>query len=315
MKIVDSLKIAFSRRTRILSRSTGYTVGDLTISAMPFGRTVFLSMVELLTDLTNDVTFRLTAGERERFLYFNAFFKQKGEYILNKIYTDGFVVIGASKFGFRLLNTNESTTVSTGSETIIKSLDPELEVYVMKSQTYESFGVSDLCLCAPYVTYLDNILNASSTASERLGLLAIMTPKATNSMPVPAVLTEDQKKELEQDLQREYGALRKQNSLLILPREMNVQTLSLASMDLKVTEKVKIAILAIAGKIKIPANQVPLIDAMSSKSLSNGGELREGDFNKYQTFERLLNKTFIRFAEELRLQVDYSIYNKPLRQQ
>jgi hypothetical protein len=96
---------------------------------------------------------------------------------------------------------------------------------------------------------------------------------------------------------------------------MNVQTLSLASMDLKVSEKVKIAILAIAGKIKVPANQVPLIDAMSSKSLSNGGELREGDFNKYQTFERLLNKTFIRFAEELRLQVDYTIYNKPLRQQ
>ena len=313
MKILDNLKIALSRRTKVLARSGGYTVGDLTISALPFGRTLFLSMVELLTDLINDVTFTLKYGDKERFLYFNAFFKQKGEYILNKIYTDGYVVIGINSLGFRLLDANEYTTVSAENETIVRPKDPNTEAYVMKSQTFESFNVSDLFLCSPYVKYLDNILNASSTASERLGLLAIMSPKSTNSMPVPAVLTEEQKKDLENEIQKEYGSLKKQSSLLILPREMNVQTLSLASMDLKVSEKVKIAILAIAGKIKVPANQVPLIDAMSSKSLSNGGELREGDFNKYQTFERLLNKTFIRFAEELRLQVDYTIYNKPLR--
>lgn len=315
MKILDNIKIVFSKKNRILTKSVGYTSGDLTISALPFGRTIFLSMVELLTDLTNDVTFTLIAGDKERFLYFNAFFKQKGEFILNKIYTDGYVVIGASKFGFKLLTPDEYTTTSSENETIVKPKDSSLEVYVMKSQTYDSFNVSDLFLCSPYIKYLDNILNASSTASERLGLMAIMSPKSTNTMPVPAVLTADQKKDLEREIQEEYGSLKKQNSLLILPREMNIQTLSLASMDLKVSEKVKIAILAIAGKIKIPANQVPLIDAMSSKSLSNGGELREGDFNKYQTFERLLNKTFIKFAEELHLRVDYNIYNKPLRTQ
>jgi hypothetical protein len=116
-------------------------------------------------------------------------------------------------------------------------------------------------------------------------------------------------------MQNEYGALRKQNTLMVLPREMNVSTLSLANIDIKVQEKVKLAILAIAGKIKIPANQVPLIDAMSSKSLSNGGELKEGDFSKYQSFERLLNKTFIRLAEDMHIRVNYTIYNKPIRKE
>jgi hypothetical protein len=118
---------------------------------------------------------------------------------------------------------------------------------------------------------------------------------------------------LEKDLQNEYGALKKQNTIVVLPREMNVSTLSLASIDLKVQEKVKMAVLVIAGKLKVPANQIPLIDAMSSKSLSNGGELREGDFNKYQTFERLLNKTLIQLANAMLLKVDYTIYNKPVR--
>jgi hypothetical protein len=94
---------------------------------------------------------------------------------------------------------------------------------------------------------------------------------------------------------------------------MNTNTISLASLDLKVLDKVKMAVLAIAGKLKVPANQVPLIDAMSSKSLSNGGELKEGDFAKYQTFERLLNKTFIALANAMLLKVDYQIYNKPQR--
>jgi hypothetical protein len=47
--------------------------------------------------------------------------------------------------------------------------------------------------------------------------------------------------------------------------------------------------------------------------LSNGGELKEGDFAKYQTFERLLNKTFIALANAMLLKVDYQIYNKPQR--
>ena len=50
---------------------------------------------------------------------------------------------------------------------------------------------------------------------------------------------------------------------------------------------------------------------MGSKSFANGSEMIAGDFSKYQSFERLLNRTFVRFADDLGLQVDYQIYNKP----
>ena len=70
----------------------------------------------------------------------------------------------------------------------------------------------------------------------------------------------------------------------------------------------------IADRVKVPANQIGLIDAMSSKSLANGTELREGDYNKYQSFERLLNETFIEMASFYGVDFDYAIYNKPIRQ-
>ena len=73
------------------------------------------------------------------------------------------------------------------------------------------------------------------------------------------------------------------------------------------------AVLAICDRMKVPANQVAIIDANSSKSLSNGSELREGDFNKYQSFERLLNRTFVQMAQAYGMTVDYTIYNKPIR--
>jgi hypothetical protein len=61
----------------------------------------------------------------------------------------------------------------------------------------------------------------------------------------------------------------------------------------------------------VPANQVGIIDANSSKSFANGSELREGDITKYRNFRRLLSFTFYQMAEDLGLQVDYIIENEP----
>jgi hypothetical protein len=73
----------------------------------------------------------------------------------------------------------------------------------------------------------------------------------------------------------------------------------------------KIAVLAIADKIKIPANQISLIEANTSNALSNGGEIEQGDFQKYQAFERLLQSTFVELAKMLQIQITYAIKNKP----
>lgn len=310
MKIINNIRRFFGRDKNVLFNYAQNTFADLSLDRMPFGDTIFTSCVELLTDLLNDVQFSFTSGSRDNYNSFIAFVNNWGEVCLINLFKQGFVVIGNTPAGLRLLNENEYSINSFGNTLQVVS---DVDTFVIKSQTYATTGKSDYALCLPYIKYLDNILSASNSASERLGVLAIMTPKNPNSAPISAILNAEQKKELENELQTEYGALRKQNTIVVLPREMNVSTLSLASIDLKVQEKVKMAVLVIAGKLKVPANQIPLIDAMSSKSLSNGGELREGDFNKYQTFERLLNKTFIQLANAMLLKVDYSIYNKPVR--
>jgi hypothetical protein len=312
MKIQDYIKKFFGSNRNVLLKNTN-TFADLAFNAMPFGKTLFISCVEMVTDLINDVTFTLQRGDKDRFNSFVAFVNNYGEFVLNKIYNDGFVVLADTPAGICVLNSSEYTQQTNGTETIIKPNNPKLDIIVLKSQTFATHGVSDFVLCTPFIKYLDNILSASNSTAERMGVLVVMTPKNPNNAPVTAVLSEEQKKELEKEIQTEYGALRRQNTIAILPREMNTNTISLASLDLKVLDKVKMAVLAIAGKLKVPANQVPLIDAMSSKSLSNGGELKEGDFAKYQTFERLLNKTFIALANAMLLKVDYQIYNKPQR--
>lgn len=95
---------------------------------------------------------------------------------------------------------------------------------------------------------------------------------------------------------------------------MDFTTVNLSGLDSKTIEKSKFAIQAICDRIKVPSNQVSIIDGSSSNGLSNGGELREGDLLKYKAFERLLNKTFVKMAKDLDLVIDYKIYNKPIQE-
>jgi hypothetical protein len=99
---------------------------------------------------------------------------------------------------------------------------------------------------------------------------------------------------------------------MLLPREMSWQTINLAGLDLKMQEKVKTAILAIVDRIKIPANQVAIIDAQSSKALANGGEIREGDKLKYKTFRRLFERTFVDMSTYYGLSIQYVIDGEPI---
>jgi hypothetical protein len=194
---------------------------------------------------------------------------------------------------------------------IVRPKDETLQYYVLKSPTFEQTGESDEHLCSPFIKYIDNALNASNTICERLGTFVIVSPKTPASAPMLTALNEKQKKDMEQALQTEYGALRKQNQVMLLPNEVATNVVNLAGLDLKTNERVRTAILAICDRIKVPANQVAVIDANSSKSLSNGTELREGDLAKYRSFRRLLNATLWDMATELGLSVDYTIENEP----
>lgn len=315
MKITDQIKEAFRRGSNILLRRNYVPFSNWCEARMPFGVVIFQNIVEILTDIANDVTFvSKDSKDAVSFAEFKAFFDAWGKFILTRLFLDGFVVIGKRPFGgYKVLECNEYRVLSDKDGSKVEALDKDTQVYVMRSECWLQRQMSDRQFLNPFIEFLDNVLNASNTASARLGNLVVASPRNANNAPAAMVLRKDEKDELEKEIEKEYGGLREQKQIMLLPREMQFQVISLAAMDLKTAEKAKLAILAICDRIKVPANQVAIVDANSSKTLANGSELREGDFAKYQSFERLLNQTFVKMAQESGLNVDYTIYNKPTR--
>ena len=317
MTLRDYVSRLFPRLAKTTSiLKTGYYVGWEGLTRLPFGELVFRNIVELLTDLANDVTWvHMDKRDALTFARFTAFFGAEAKTVLWRVYRHGFAVIGLNKErgDFRLLNENEYQRVGVGADVVIKAKDPELFCYVMKSPVYAEEARSDYDLCLPFVKFLDNTLNASNTACEKMGAFVVASPETASSAPTPAKLSPEDKKDMEEAIGKEYGLLNKQRQIMLLPRGMKFETISLTNIDTKMSDRVRMCVCAIADRIKVPANQIAIIDATSSKTLANGTELREGDFNKYQNFERLLNRTFVKFAADLGLAVTYTIYNKPDR--
>lgn len=286
--------------------------GAWRLSDYKFADVIFHNIVELKTDLYNDVSWVLKRGDSNIFADFVAFFNIYGGRVLNTLPSDGFVVIGRDALGFYLLTSDEYEIHTERGVDVISSKSG-VPVYVLRSETQKTYNKSDLQMLHGWLVYLDNILNASNTLTERFGTMTIAMPEQMAGSLMPVTLEETERKEVEVELSRDYGALARQSQILLLSRGMKFQTINMAGLDIKLQEKVRLAILAICDRLKVPANQVAIIDANNNKSLSNGSELREGDFSKYQSFERLLNSTFVEFARDLGLSVDYMIYNKPLR--
>lgn len=319
MKLFDSIYNAYrafrGHNVIVDNRETGYMCGWADGERLDYSRVIFRNIIELLTDLVNDVTFKNVGGVNNMlFASYVNFFNSYAAIVLNRLYRYGFVVIGYTVGrGFFLMNNGQDyREINEQDASIVVPFDASVIVYVMRSPVFREEGVSDFALCKPFLTFLNDVLNSSATVSRRLGAVVVTSPKNLSSAPTQTILREEEKKDLEKQLGREYGSLRNQNQIMVLPREMNFQTISLAGLDMHTEKKARLAILAIADRIKVPSNQIAIIDANSSKALANGGEQREGDKLKYKTFERLLNYTFVEFAKSVGLIVDYDIYNKPI---
>lgn len=317
MKVFDSIRHFVSSRARVL-RDFGFIGSQLNIGCEPFGDVVFRNIVELLTDLCNDVTW-IPKGNYDamRVAEFVRFFNEDGQTALYRVFKDGYVVVGVfdSEHGgtIRLLDCNEWTEVTKGNLSVVTSRIEGCDAVVMRSSIFRADGISDYCALKPFVDFLDSTLNASTTMVKRLGAMVVASPENQSGAPTVARLSEEDKKDIEEKMAKDYGAMSSQRQIMLLPRQMRMEVISLVNLDARLNERVRLAVLAICDRVKVPANQVSIIDANSSKALSNGSELREGDFNKYQSFERLLNKTFVKLASDLGMTLTYDIYNKPQR--
>lgn len=315
MTIRERISNILRRSDRVLWQNLfSYGWGDLFAERLPFADAIFLNICDILTDLANDIEWVNKDGDPYLFAEFVAFYNAWGKTVLNRLAEAGYVVIGYKGI-FRILKENEDYRLITDAKGVneVCPLDAEMKIYTMKSSTYLLKGKSDREICAPFLSFLDNVLNASNTVSSRLGALVVMCPEQQAGLPTQVTLTKEQKSDLEKQTESEYGALSKQKQLMILPRSMRTSIINLSGLDLRTIDKARLAILAVCDRMKVPANQVAIIDANSSKSLANGTELREGDFNKYQSFERLINSTFVQMAAAFDIPLTYNIYNKPQR--
>lgn len=285
---------------------------DFYESRKEFADAIFLNITDLLTDIISDVTLVLKKGDAMLFAEFKIMFENCGQVILNEMFTTGYAVIGYKETtGFFYMDKTQYTLNAKNEITALGKLK-NAEIYVLKSDTYILSGRSDKAMLHGFLSYLDNVLNASNTTTARLGSLIMASPKQSTNSPIASVITNTEKKEAEKEISDEYGSLKKQKQILIWRQAMDFTTINLAGLDAKTIDKARFAVAAICDRFKVPATQVALIDStVGGSSLSNGGEIREGDLLKYKSFERLLNKTFIKMAKDIDLILDYEIYNKP----
>ena len=308
----ETIKNIFSRRAVIHDlRDTSY-VGYQLRSDL-YGNVIFRNIYGLLTNLINDVTFTSADNKIEMFTRFNIFVQTYGQQVLNALYENGFVVIGFDGVIFRPLRATEYhiNKNSDGIEFISKL--PNVKIYPLLSDIFEEKQISYAQHLRAYIKFIDNVLNSSATLTERLGTLIIGSPKNLTNAPTETILPKSEKEQLEKDLASDYGSLRGQKQIMLLPREMAWQTINLSGFDNHTNDKLRTAVTIIADCLQVPSNQISLIDTFNTNAFANGSELREGDFLKYATFERLLNSTFVKLATNIGIKVNYTIYNKPTR--
>ena len=317
MKLQDRIKAFFGvadNHTLRVNTMGGLYMPELTCHA--FGETIFLNIAQILTDIYAELIWQ--GVDTAKYRAWSNWANRNGQRILLQLMRgNGYVVVGYESratldgkedWVFYELPTTEYMVLTDNERTYVKCNNPEQRFYVLKSPTFEQTGASDHTLCKGYIAMLDAVLNGATTTAERLGAYVVMTPKADN---FGGVMLKEDKDQLEKELAQEYGMLKKQKQIMLLNRPMDSQVVSLAGVDLRMNDKARIAILAIADRLKVPANQIAIIDANSSKALSNGTELREGDTAKYRSFRRLIDATLFDMATELGLQVDYTLENEP----
>ena len=186
---------------------------DTCITQMPFAEAMFYNIIDLLTDICNDTKFVYRGTNAQVFAAFSAFFDTYGQQVMNLLFDNGFAVIKIDRTSgvfLRLMDISEYTTETHGTRVEVRAIDGS-EVYVMRSPTFCAVGKSDRQLLKPYLKYLDNVLNGSNTANERMGVLISVSPESVSGAPTQPTLTKWEKDEFEKKLggdESEYGILK-----------------------------------------------------------------------------------------------------------
>lgn len=274
---------------------SGGTIG-FDFTKFKFADAVFLSIIKkLLIGLQNTeyqlITNDLGIEKQKLFNSFKNIFEDNIEQVVLLYLMNGIVYFKRDKINNHLTLTNNEYEAT----------------YYIQSTTYKLYQKSDFEVLEDDLKHIDNLLNAVSTATERLGVLTILTPETSNVAPV--MLREDDFKDLEKDIAKDYGILSNQTPIKVMRRKFDVNTINLAGANLRTNENLQTAVKIVCDVLEVPYEIVS--SAIVGNPNQTGVYQVEAIKRLYDTVEKYVN-VFVKFAEkDLNLKLDYTILTKP----
>jgi hypothetical protein len=254
------------------------------LSKYKFADIILSQMFEKIFEKLQKTKWYLDAGSTERFANFEMLFKNYFAQIILMLFKDGFVCF----------------SVDENKISVSKKSKNSIEKY---SQDYFLYGKSTYDICKDLLKYIDNILNASNTTLERLGAFIAVSPEA-NTPDGVEYWQEKQRKEIEDVIQKDYGALDKQNNIMLLSRASKLQSVGIDASKMQLSQRLHDAIELLCGAVKVPYDQLPIAGA------SIYANQEQSLIQLYDTCESWAN-WFAQLAERFGIIVSYEIEGKP----
>lgn len=178
--------------------------------------------------------------------------------------------------------------------------DQQLEVFF--SDTFEVFGMSDGLMLKDTMKAIDNALNASQTVIKRLGVVVTGTPEQPSQNPQMVQLDNNEKDEIEREIQTDYGMLEEQKQFLLFRRPMKLQRIALGGRDLMITETVEMF-----TKILCDATNIPY-DVMAMSGQSTFNNMEQAEKSMQDTAEEFVSKIWT-FLKVLGIDFSWTVNN------
>ena len=214
-----------------------------------------------------------------------------------ELFQNGFVLFHKNSAGvFKYIRKNEATQTPEGWYYENQPLE------VFYSDTFEVFGKSDGVMLKDTLKAIDNSINAAQTIIKRLGVVIVGTPEQPSLSPQIAQMDDEEKTEMEKEIQSDYGMLDEQKQFLLFRRAMKLQRIALGGRDLLITETVEMFAKILCDSMNIPYD----VMAMSGQSTFNNMEQAEKSMQ--DTAEEFISKVWT-FLKVMNIDFSWKVNN------
>ena len=320
MKFIDRLKYIFSNSVTPPDNIKIVGGRNSRTKLRAYSIEIFYQLFMIIADVFAEAEFTFTNQSRNRNLpkKYLEWFKNSSAKTMWDLLQYGYTAVAYSNDRFitinhKWLSLGQDGKVILPAAIIYKGVTYQIDpmfTYCMTTETFDIFQLSDFDLLEPFFRLIDSTFSNTQSAMEAGGKVLMISP-AGGDAHTSAYLDPLQKKEWEESFNDDY--VNSDKSIVStffsnIPALVNEIDLTALSQNTMLT--VKDLILLLAGHLRIPANQIPIIDANTSHGFSNGGELLLGDTLKYKTVKRLMTY-FVDIAAAFGMTATYILKNDP----